>query len=73
MKKTLFLGLCLCASVSIKAQSFIGFLTDNYSGVNSVISNPANIVDSRFKTDIHLAGASALGAVSYTHLRAHET
>lgn len=65
MKKTLFLGLCLCASVSIKAQSFIGFLTDNYSGVNSVISNPANIVDSRFKTDIHLAGASALGGNDY--------
>ena len=42
------------------AQSYIGFFTDNYNGVHGVISNPANIVDSKYKLDINLAGASAL-------------
>lgn len=59
----LFFGLVL----DVKAQSFSGFLTDNYSGVNSVIDNPSNIVDSRFKTDINLIGASAfIGNDYYT-------
>jgi hypothetical protein len=41
------------------AQSFAGFLTDNYAGVHAVISNPANIADSRLKTDINIVGFSA--------------
>ena len=49
----------------MQAQSNFGFLTDNYSGVNSVTINPANIVDSRFKTDINLIGASAYGGNDY--------
>ena len=60
MKKTTLSVLFLLGAMSLQAQSFIGYLSDNYSGVNSVISNPANIVDSRFKTDINLLGASAL-------------
>ena len=52
--------LLIVTSFYVKAQSYIGFLTDNYSGVHSVISNPANIVDSRFKTDINLIGGSVL-------------
>lgn len=48
------------ASMAISSQSYVGFLSDNYSGVHSVISNPANIVDSRFKTDINIGGASVL-------------
>lgn len=42
------------------AQSYIGYLTDNYSGIHGVISNPASIADSRFRTDINLIGTSAL-------------
>ncbi len=59
---TVILLLCM---ISVKSQSYVGFLTDNYSGVHGVISNPANIVDSRFKTDINLIGASAFAGNDY--------
>ena len=55
----------ICATVSMKSQSYIGFLTDNYNGVHGIISNPANIVDSRFKTDVNLAGVSAFAGNDY--------
>jgi DNA-binding LytR/AlgR family response regulator len=55
----------ICIANILKAQSYNGFLTDNYSGVNSVISNPANIADSRFKLDINLVGASAFFGNDY--------
>ncbi|WP_062055342.1 DUF5723 family protein [Aquimarina longa] len=59
MRKILSIALLLLCVISAKSQSYIGFLTDNYSGVNSVINNPANSVDSRFKVDINLLGASS--------------
>lgn len=65
MKKITLFILFVLSSVFLKAQSYIGFLTDNYSGVHGVISNPANIVDSRFKTDINLAGASVFAGNDY--------
>ncbi len=65
MKKLIATAMLLLCVVSAKSQSYIGFLTDNYSGVHGVISNPANIVDSRFKTDINLFGASAFIANDY--------
>lgn len=40
------------------SQSFQGLLTDNYSGINGVVINPASIVDSRYIMDINLVGAS---------------
>ena len=60
MKKIALLAIVFLVALSSYSQSYNGFLTDNYSGVHGVISNPANIVDSRFKTDINLIGASAL-------------
>ncbi len=65
MKKFLIVAMLFIASVSGHAQSYIGFLTDNYSGVNGVIVNPANIADSRFKTDINIVGASSFLANDY--------
>ncbi|WP_025743144.1 OmpA family protein [Aquimarina pacifica] len=59
MKKLLSTAMLLLCIASAKSQSYMGFLTDNYSGVHSVLSNPANIADSRFKTDINLVGVSA--------------
>ncbi|MDO6760119.1 DUF5723 family protein [Tamlana sp. 2_MG-2023] len=59
MKKITLLLLVVVSPLWMQGQSFNGFLTDNYSGVNSVIANPANITDSRFKTDINLVGVSA--------------
>ncbi|AXP79294.1 Outer membrane porin F precursor [Mariniflexile rhizosphaerae] len=65
MKKITFVFMLVVSSFSLQAQSYLGFLTDNYSGVNSVIANPANIVDSRFKTDINLVGISTFGGNDY--------
>jgi hypothetical protein len=53
MKKQLTFIMLLLTFVS-NAQSFFGFQHDNYAGVNAVMSNPANIVDSRFRTDINI-------------------
>lgn len=65
MKRLIITGILLVFMVSAKAQSYMGFLTDNYSGVHGVISNPANIVDSRFKTDVNIIGVSAFTANDY--------
>lgn len=65
MKKISLVVLLLLGSFGAKAQSYVGFLTDNYSGVNSVIANPANITDSRFKTDINIVGVSAFAGNDY--------
>ncbi|MBQ0735442.1 DUF5723 family protein [Aquimarina celericrescens] len=59
MRKLISTVLLLLCIASVQSQSYLGFLTDNYSGVHGVINNPANIVDSRFKTDINLVGVSA--------------
>ena len=65
--KIALLLVLLNASI-INAQSYLGFLSDNYSGVNSVVINPANIVDSRLKTDINLLGVSSFATTDYLKL-----
>ncbi|SFD02450.1 DUF5723 family protein [Algibacter pectinivorans] len=65
MKKISILLVFIMGTFIMDAQSYLGFLTDNYSGVHSLISNPANITDSRFKTDINLGGASVFGGNNY--------
>lgn len=62
MKKILFLVAALTAMQTVRSQSFIGFSGDNYAGVHGIISNPASIVDSNFRTDINLVSASFVGA-----------
>lgn len=37
------------------AQDLPGFRTSNYSGVNGIFANPANIADSRYRWDVNLA------------------
>ena len=49
----------------MSAQSFIGYQTDNYNGVHGVLTNPANIADSRVKLEVNLAGVSAFFANDY--------
>ncbi|MDF0718278.1 DUF5723 family protein [Muricauda sp. 334s03] len=64
--RKLIVGLLLISTINvIQSQSYIGFLEDNYSGVHRIISNPANIADSRLKMDINLAGISALYGNDY--------
>ena len=60
MNKNHLLIFAFFIAMNSMAQSYVGFLTDNYNGIHGVISNPANIADSKYKLDINLAGASAL-------------
>lgn len=39
---------------SVKAQNFPGYRSGNYTGVNGVFFNPANIADSRYRWDFNL-------------------
>ncbi len=48
---------CL-ASLTMSAQSYVGLLGDNYSGVHGIINNPSSIADSHYKADINLVGVS---------------
>ena len=59
MNKISLTTLLILFSVILYGQSYLGFGTDNYNGVHGLISNPANMVDSRFKTDINLMGVSS--------------
>src|ERR1700761_1643719 len=36
------------------AQTYPGYRTGNYTGVNGVVFNPANIADNRFKWDVNI-------------------
>ncbi len=50
--------ICLFLSYKAFAQSYIGFPSDNYSGVQGVLHNPANVADYKLKADINLIGLS---------------
>ncbi len=52
---TLLIFLC---HFGMTAQSYMGFSMDNYTGVHSVLYNPANVFDSPFRSDINLVSAS---------------
>lgn len=58
MRKLLILLIVLTSSLGVRSQSYIGYNHDNYAGVQSVLFNPASIVNSRFRTDINLFSAS---------------
>ena len=58
MKKSI-LFLAILLPILSYSQSYLGFNTDNYNGVHGVLFNPANIVDSKYRTDINIASVSA--------------
>ncbi|WP_136667010.1 DUF5723 family protein [Flavobacterium sp. H122] len=70
MKKAIFLTSLLILSLVSQAQSYIGYYHDNYAGVQSVLFNPASIVDSRFKADINLFSVSVTGTNDYYGINA---
>ncbi|MBL7901279.1 MAG: OmpA family protein [Bacteroidia bacterium] len=49
--------LCLFSGL-VTAQDFLGLHNNNYSGVVTVFSNPANIADSRMQFDLLLGGVN---------------
>lgn len=59
MNKRILLLIFLILAVKANAQSYMGYIPDNYAGVQGVLFNPASIVDSRFKTDINLFSTSS--------------
>lgn len=58
---------------ALNAQSYLGYLSDNFSGVHRVISNPADLAESPFKTDINLLGASMMLYNDYYAVKLSET
>ena len=62
MKKLLLLALSGALFSNVHAQAFSGLSTGNYSGVNGLFSNPANVADSRYRFDINLFSMQALAA-----------
>ena len=50
------LFLFLYSAGGYRAQDFLGLQNNNYSGVITAISNPANIADSRYNFDMVLGG-----------------
>lgn len=46
--------LCLALTLQAAAQSYPGYRTSNYTGVNGVFFNPANIADNRFQWDVNV-------------------
>jgi outer membrane protein OmpA-like peptidoglycan-associated protein len=65
MKKIISIIVLFLSIIQVQSQSYLGYFNDNYSGVHSVIYNPANIADSRFKTDINLFSSSILAGNDY--------
>lgn len=64
-KNTFFCVILFLSAHIIKAQSYEGLLTDNFNGVHGIISNPANIADSRLRLDVNLFGISAYFGNNY--------
>ncbi|MGJ8684312.1 MAG: DUF5723 family protein [Nonlabens sp.] len=60
----LFITIATISSIAV-AQSYSGKETDNYAGITSLASNPANLADSRFKTDINLLQVSSTTSNDY--------
>lgn len=55
----------LFAFVSSVAQSYLGMESDNYSGIHGILSNPANVADSRLQSEINLVSGDALFGTDY--------
>lgn len=65
MSKKWFLFVFFISNVVLYSQSFLGSQYDNYAGIYNVLNNPANIVDSRYRTDVNLIAASGFGNTDY--------
>jgi len=54
LMKKLFILLLFIIPKLIQAQTYSGYRTENYTGVNGVFYNPANIADSRYQFDVNI-------------------
>lgn len=62
----------LSFTTTTKAQEYLGFSGSNYAGVNSVILQPAAVVDSRFIADINLISGGTTISNNYVKLNVKE-
>ena len=65
MRYLFCLTLFACINLVAVAQSYMGFDADNFNGVHGVLSNPANIADSRLNEDANILSASGFTANNY--------
>lgn len=72
MKKTtkilLLLTLIFSCKIMLKAQDYLPFVNDNYSGISGVHLQPASIADSRYKVDVTIMGLSLSTYNNYLYL-----
>lgn len=70
MKKCYLICFFLLATMSvIKSQTFPGYRTGNYTGVNGVVFNPANIADNRFLWDVNVFAINGFVGTNQSGLR----
>jgi hypothetical protein len=50
----LFTAVFTCIYFISSAQTYPGYRTSNYTGVDGLFFNPANLADNRFKWDVNL-------------------
>lgn len=67
-KRSLLLALPFLTS-AVFAQTFPGYRTSDYTGVNGVTFNPANIADNRYKWDVNVFAVNGFVATSKSGLR----
>ncbi len=65
MKNIVLVALTITGIYSLKAQSYLGYFSDNYSGTQGLLYNPANVADSPYKIDINLVSGSVFGSNDY--------
>jgi outer membrane protein OmpA-like peptidoglycan-associated protein len=70
MRKHLLLIFFAVSSAMItQAQPFPGYRTGNYTGVNGVFFNPANIADNRYKWDVNIFAINGFVGTNHSGLR----
>ncbi|MBS1663495.1 MAG: hypothetical protein JST68_20805, partial [Bacteroidetes bacterium] len=69
MRKGIFILLLLSLVKLTSAQTYPGYRTSSYTGVNGVFFNPANIADSRYKWDINIIAVNGFVGTSQSGLR----
>jgi outer membrane protein OmpA-like peptidoglycan-associated protein len=69
LNKAVLIIIAVIVSGRTQSQDFLGLHHTNYSGVVSVFSNPANIVDSRMQFDLILGGINTSVQNNYVGIK----
>ncbi len=69
MKKIIILLLFINTIINASAQRYYGIANSNYSGINGLYINPANIADNRLKLDIQLVSGNISVNQNYGYIK----